>query len=157
MKSCTWRESSTGRRPMAAGVDPASLHPFHRLPAAAHLKDESGGTTIPIQVEQHSVRRSTRAELPRRAGASSISGGRSAEGPQAAGAVGRNPGGLRRRIRPHRRQLHGLLPFPSGPRPPPYAHTQHIGCIRLKLGVESFPRILPLRLVMSLNIKNEET
>ena len=75
---------------MAAGVDPASLHPFHRLLAATHLKDESGRTTIPIQVEQHSVRRSTQGKLPRRAGASSISGGRSAEGPQAAPSA---PGG----------------------------------------------------------------
>ena len=61
---------------MAAGVDPASLHPFHPLPDPAHLKDESGGMTRLIQVEQHSGGRSTQAELPRRAGASSISGGR---------------------------------------------------------------------------------
>ena len=59
---------------MAAGVDPASLHPFHRLPAATHLKNEPGGTTIPTQAGQHSGGRSTQAELRRRAGASSISG-----------------------------------------------------------------------------------
>lgn len=53
MTSCTWHESSIGCRPLAAGVDPKFLHRFHCLPVSANLTNASGGTTIPIQFEQH--------------------------------------------------------------------------------------------------------